>query len=189
MSDPLKKPVKSPRPIARRGMLDPVPLAGASSQARRQAAAILEVLAGVRRPGEAATVLGTSLPRYYQLERRALTGLLSACESVPRGPRLDLSRRISALERENQRLQRECARQQALVRAAERSLGLALPVVKPFAKGKQEPPSGSGSKKHRRPRHPTVRALKAARMLQTEEVGSANGVGPQDAAPFAAQGG
>ena len=42
---------------------------GTSPQARRQAAAILEVLAGVHRPTEAAQVLGTSLVRYYQLER------------------------------------------------------------------------------------------------------------------------
>jgi hypothetical protein len=41
------------------------PLPAASSPAKRQAAAILEVLAGVLRPAEAAQLLGTSLPRYY----------------------------------------------------------------------------------------------------------------------------
>ena len=116
----------------------PAPPSG-TSPARRQAAAILEVLAGVRRPSEAAQALGTSLPRYYQLERRALTGLLSACEPAPRGPRVDLARQLAALERENRRLQRECDRQQALVRMAERSLGLTAPsAVKPPAKGKEE---------------------------------------------------
>jgi hypothetical protein len=184
------KPTRPPRRSARRGMMDPTPLAGASPQARRQAAAILEVLAGVRRPSEAAHVLETSVPRYYQLERRALTGLLTACEPAPRGPRFDLSRRIAALERENHRLQRECDRQQALVRAAERSLGLAMPALKPSAKGKAESPSGTGAKKPRRERRPAVRALKAARVLQTDdEVGAANGVVPQDAAPPVEEGG
>lgn len=138
-----------------------------SAQARRQAAAILEVLAGVRRPLEAAQVLETSLPRYYQLERRALAGLLAACEPVPRGPQQDVSRRLTMLERENRRLQRECDRQQALVRVAERSLGLAMPASKAPAKGSEEKPGANGAKR-RRPRRPTVRALKAARTLQAE---------------------
>jgi hypothetical protein len=147
------------------------------------------VLAGVRRPSEAAAVLGTSLPRYYQLERRALGGLLTACEPTPRGPRLDLSRRITALERENRRLQRECDRQQALVRAAERSLGLAMPAVKPPTKGKEES-GGGGGPKHRRPRRPTVRALKVARTLQGEETEvTSNGLATADAAPGVAEGG
>src|SRR5271154_2108368 len=132
-----------PHGVRRRGTRC-APPAVASSQARRQAAAILEVLAGVRRPSEAAQVLGTSLPRYYQLERRALVGLLTACEPTPRGPRLDLSRRITAMERENRRLQRECDRQQALLRAAERSLGLTMLAVKPSAKGKEESVKGGG---------------------------------------------
>jgi hypothetical protein len=45
---------------------------------KRQAAAILEVLAGARTPTEAATALAVSLPRYYQLESRALEGLVAA---------------------------------------------------------------------------------------------------------------
>src|SRR5579863_10493037 len=115
---------KSPHSVVRRR--GPTPPSG-SSPARRQAAVILEVLAGVRRPSEAAQALSTSLPRYYQLERRALTGLLAACEPAPRGPRIDPARRLAALERENQRLARECDRQRALVRMAERSLGLTAP--------------------------------------------------------------
>lgn len=115
------------RSVRRRRQAYPAPAAGASSQARRQAAMILEVLAGVRRPSEAAQVLEISLPRYYQLEQRALAGLVAACEPAPRGPRVDLTRRIKGLEREKGRLQRECDRQQALVRAAQRTLGLTLP--------------------------------------------------------------
>src|SRR5262245_12040798 len=105
-------PVVKPERRRKRPGTAPTPRGGASPQARRQAAAILEVLAGIRRPSEAAQVLGTSLPRYYQLEQRALAGLVSACEPAPRGPRQDASRQVARLEREKQRLQRECDRQQ-----------------------------------------------------------------------------
>jgi len=54
-------------------------------EARRLAAAVLEVLAGGRTPTEAAEVLGVSPPRYYALEQRALKGLVSACRKRPRG--------------------------------------------------------------------------------------------------------
>ena len=142
-------------------------LPAASSPAKRQAAAILEVLAGVLRPAEAARLLETSLPRYYLWEKRALAGLLAACEPAPRGPRLDLSRQMAALERENRRLRRECDRQQALVRAAERALGLARPsVAKTAAKPKEEAEGSHG--KRRRVRRPTVRALKASQTLRRE---------------------
>jgi hypothetical protein len=156
----------------------------ATSQARRQAAAILEVLAGVLRPAEAARALEVSLPRYYQLERRALVALLAACEPVPRGPRISPSRQLAVLERENQRLRRECDRQQALVRAAERTLGLALPgIVKPSAKAKDQLQGSDGSPR-RRLRRPTVRALKAARTLRAETAGVTS-EGAVDAAAIA----
>src|SRR5436190_1278627 len=60
----------------RRGM--PVPKGG--RVASQVAACVLEVLAGVRTPAEAAGELGVSLPRYYQLEQRALQGLVQGCE-------------------------------------------------------------------------------------------------------------
>lgn len=158
-------PVKPSRRGKRPGTA-PTPKEGASAKARRQAAAILEVLAGVRRPSEAAQVLGTSLPRYYQLEQRALAGLVAACEPAPRGPRQDLQRQLARLEREKQRLARECHRQQALVRVAQRSLGLTLLAVKPGKEPESIPEGNSG--KRRRNRRPSVRALKAARALQRE---------------------
>ena len=158
-------PAKKPR----RPKGGPVTPKGASPQARRQAAAILEVLAGVRRPTEAAEILATSLPRYYQLERRALLGLLAACEPVARGPGVDPLRRVTALERENRQLKRECDRQQALVRATERSFGLVLPVTKSPGKGKQVETPATNGKSRRRARRPTVRALKAVEMLKLPE--------------------
>src|SRR5580658_5780818 len=53
--------------------------------AQRQAAVILEVLAGARTPTQAAAALSVSVPRYYQMETRALRGLVEACEAKPRG--------------------------------------------------------------------------------------------------------
>lgn len=160
---------KPSRPAKRSGSA-PTPRGGASCQARRQAAAILEVLAGVRRPSEAAQALGTSLPRYYQLEQRALAGLVSACEPAPRGPRQDLARQVAKLQREKQRLARECDRQQALVRVAQRCLGLAPPAPAKTS-GKEEQAAGDGATaKRRRSRRPTIRALKAARALEREGV-------------------
>ncbi len=154
---------------ANSGRNPPASLSSSStSQARRQAAAILEVLAGVLRPAEAARALEVSLPRYYQLEHRALVALVVACEPVPRGPQNNPARQMAVLERENHRLQRECDRQQALVRAAERSLGLALPAATKRAANGKEQPQGSNGSPRRRERRPTVRALKAARTLRAE---------------------
>ena len=136
-----------------------------SREAGRYAAAILEVLAGVRTPTDAAVALGLSVPRYYLWEQRALEGLVAACE--PRGVgRISSSRcQIAALEKEIVRLKQECARHQALVRAAQRTIGLAPPPPKPVSK--------AGGKKSRK-RRPTVRALKAVTAIQgrvaTEEV-------------------
>src|SRR5277367_3066829 len=122
-----------------------------SAEAKRLAAAILEVLAGMRGPSEAAKVLGISLARYYQLETRALAGLLAGCEPRRRGGRKGPTE-LSALRQECERLRRDCARQQALVRAAQRTVGLAPPAV-------EEPPASTGSSKKRRKRRPTARAL------------------------------
>lgn len=167
-AEPAKKGPSKPRCKRHSQPLAP---STSSSQARLQTAAILEVLAGLRRPAEAAQALGTSLPRYYQLERKALLGMLSACEPAQRGPRVDPAKQITALERENRRLQRECARQQALVRSVERSLGLAQVVSpkageKPGKNGKEEKPV---SGKRKRKRRPAVRALRAIAGLKIPE--------------------
>jgi hypothetical protein len=104
-------------------------------EARRLAAAILEVLAGARTPAEAAAALGLSLPRYYQLESQALRGLLAACAPKPKGRQPSGVKELSVLRQDNERLRREVGRQQALVRAAQRAVGLAPPLpVKPAGK-------------------------------------------------------
>ena len=105
--------------------------------------------------------LGVALPRYYQLEIRALEGLVAALEPRPKVRQPSPESRIAQLEKSLSESRRECARQQALVRAAERGLGIKPTAVtegKPLGKDK------SG----RRKRRPTVRALKAAKVLAQE---------------------
>jgi hypothetical protein len=108
-----------------------------SREARRLAAAILEVLAGQRTPSEAATVLGLSVTRYYQVESRALRGLLVACEAPGRGRAQNPLKEMIALRRDKECLQREVLRQQALVRAVQRSVGLTPAAPLPAKAGKK----------------------------------------------------
>jgi hypothetical protein len=138
---------------------------GASAEARKRTAAILEVLAGTRTPTAAAEALGVSLPRYYLLEVQALHGMLIACEPRTMGRVASPESALAALRRECEQLRRECARQQALVRAAQRTIGLPPPAVpKPEAHGKK-----------RRRRRPTARALRAVARLQPATVPETTG--------------
>src|SRR5216683_6174572 len=125
-------------------------------EARRQAAAILEVLAGVRTPTEAAEALGMSLPRYYQVESGALRGLVAACAPRPKGRQRSVESAVAALQREIERWRREAARQQALARAAQRAVGLSPPA-----------PVKATGKKNRRRR--VARALGVAASLRRED--------------------
>jgi hypothetical protein len=141
---------------------------GRSPAAKRMAAAILEVLAGARTPSEAARILGLSLPRYYQVETRALNGLLAACESKPKGRQPNPANEAIGLRQENERLKREITRHQALTRAAQRAIGLpsspppAAKTGKPGANGS----NGAPAKKTRRRR--MARALSVAQRLQKD---------------------
>jgi hypothetical protein len=146
--------VKKPRKAAKK----PLGVQGGSSEANRLAVVILEVLAGVRTPTDAADALGVALPRYYQLESRALTGLVAALEPRPIGKQPSLEGRIAQLEKALREANRESLRQQALVRAAQRSLGIK---PSPAIDGKLSDKDVKGRKKRR----PTVRALKAAKAL------------------------
>ena len=131
-----------------------------SRDAKRLAAVILDVLAGSRTPSQAAEGLGLSLPRYYQLEARGLGGLLEACEPRPRGRQVVAVAAEETLRRDNDRLRRELSRQQSLVRLTQRTVGVAPP-----------PPVKVTGK--RKPRRPTVRAMRRAEELREEaKVGS-----------------
>lgn len=133
-----------------------------TAAAKRVAAAILEVLGGIRLPSDAAVALGISLPRYYQLETRALNGLVEACEPRPIGRVRSVESELASAQREIDTLKRDCSRQQALVRLAQRTVGLAAP----------QPPK-PGPKGLRKRRTPTVRALKAVAVLKSGTSGEA----------------
>jgi len=128
----------------------------ASSAARRKAHLILEVLAGVRTPSSAAEELAIPLPRYYQWEDRAVAGLVAALEPRRRGPRRDLAKELESLAAELELSRRECARYEALLRSAQRTIGLA-------AREEPEDERNAGGRKKKRP---TVRALTAIRKLE-----------------------
>jgi hypothetical protein len=155
-----------------------------SPAAKRMAAAILEVLAGARTPGDAARVLGLSLPRYYQIETRALNGLLAACESRPKGRQPNPANEAIGLRRENERLKREITRHQALARAAQRAIGLS-PSPAPTAKERTPGSSGTPVKKTRRRR--MARALSVAQRLQKDNNPVASSAPPAASTPTASQ--
>jgi hypothetical protein len=136
----------------------PLGIQGGSAEANRLAAVVLEVLAGGRSPNDAAEALGVAPPRYYQLEVRALEGLVAALEPRPLGKQPSLEGRIAQLEKALREANRETLRQQAFVRAVQRSLG-----IKPAAV--IDAKSAGRDAKGRKKRHPTVRALKAAKAL------------------------
>src|SRR5262245_36780671 len=135
-----------------------------SRQAKQVAAAILEVLAGARTPQQAAEALTVSLPRYYQLESRALRAVVVACEVRPKGRVRSPASEVAKLKAQNAQLQREVTRQQALVRAAQRSVGLAPPTA---------PPPKTQGKRTRR-RRPVARALSVATRLRQDTAPTEN---------------
>ncbi len=138
---------------------------GNSVEAKRLATAILEVLAGMRTPTQAAQALGMSVMRYYQVEARGVQGLITACESPRRGPQRSVEKEMRTLRREHERLQRELGRQQALARMAQRSIGLSAP----------PPPSPKPGGKKRR-RRPSVRGLRMVEQLRPADGEVAAGV-------------
>jgi len=123
--------------------------------AKRSAAMILEVLAGLRTPSEASTVLGVTTMRYYVLERRALEGMVQALAPRPKGKRRRPEDALAEAGREKVRLEREKGRLQALVRAAQRTMGLPPPPSREKTKGDR-----------RRRRRPQVRAVKVMALLR-----------------------
>ncbi|MDX1648691.1 MAG: helix-turn-helix domain-containing protein [Myxococcota bacterium] len=109
--------------MARSKTTGPAALRG-SKPAKQALVAILEALSGTVGTGEAAERLGISLSRYYQLETRALQGMLASLEPRPRGRRKTAQGEISALQAEKKELEKELRRHRSLLRAAQRSVGL-----------------------------------------------------------------
>lgn len=124
---------------------------------RKQAAVVLEVLAGLRSPEQAAEALGLSLQTYYNLETRALRGLLHGCTPTPPGRTMMLLKQVKSLEVKSATLEKQLGRYQALLRNAQRAAGLSPPV-----------PASAGKSGGRRKRPPAVRALRAVEALQRD---------------------
>ena len=146
--------VVRPSVSSRRRVMN-IPLKGTIEDARRQAAMVLEVLAGVATTTEAAKALSLSLVSYYKLEARALRGLVMGCQPPGRGPRSSPEVEVQRLRKQCRRLQQEVGRYQALVRVTQRAAGL-----------NTVPPAAVKDARGRRKRKPSVRALKAAQTLR-----------------------
>lgn len=131
-----------------------------SSEGKRKASVILEVLGGLRTPTSASTVLGISIQAYYLLEIRALQGLLAAVDAPPgRGGRPSPDGALRRAVADRDRLERELLRAQALLRVAQRSIG--LPPPQPTAKA-----SKGAQGKSKTTRKPTIRGRRAAQALR-----------------------
>lgn len=131
-----------------------------SPQARKQAALVLEVLGGLRTPAQAASAMGVAVNRYYQLETRALQGVVDALEPRPKGRQRKPEDEIAALKKDNARLKNELARTSALLRSTQRTIGV------PAAKKEKNESTKDG--KRRRKRTPRVRALTHLKHLKQE---------------------
>ena len=150
----------------------------APSEAQCLGMVILEVLAGGCTPTEAATRLGLSLPRYYQLEARAVEGLVCACQPKPLGKQPSPDTRLAALEKQLRQVQRECAREQApCAHAAQRRACPCRP--------SRRPPSRRLSRIARDAKNdgPRCRALKAVAILQNQLAGEAAAAIQPDVSP------
>lgn len=136
-----------------------------SAYGRERGAIVLEVLAGSMQVGEAAKRLGVNPPAYYNLENRAIRGLIKACEPSPKGPGENLHKKVRDLEEEIVHLQREVRRYQSLTRAAQKAIGLQMSVEK-AVKPASNKEKGNGTKKRGRPRK--ARGIRAAERLRKE---------------------
>ena len=169
----------------------PTPVS-ASTDARRVAGAILEVLAGVRSITDAAVALGIAPARYYVLEARAVAGLIAACEPRSPGPHSGsgLAAEVDRLRAERDRLRDEAARYQALARIAQTAFGplggavTAAPAVAPALTERQRRATRAAARaptttptavvtKTRKKRVATVRALRLAQRVQQVSAGGA----------------
>jgi hypothetical protein len=139
-----------------------------SDAARRLAALLLEAWSGVRSTQSASDAMGVALPRFYQLEARALQVIVQAMEPRPRGRQRTQESEIIKLKAENVRLRRDVERYQSLYRTSQRALGVA--VATPPAKPDNAVPSG---KRKRGPRKKARGQAVAAVLLGGDMAGGA----------------
>lgn len=143
----------------------PPPEAIATPQARRTAAVLLEVLAGLRATGSAAKELGITPMRFYQIEERAIGGLIAACEPRPSGmpPERRDAVELARLRAQVRQQAQELNQTRSVLRTTRRQLGVASapePVVVRAGK-----PRKDGRPTKAKIRRPTVRALTMVRRL------------------------
>ena len=148
-------------------------LAQTEREARRKAAAILEVLAGARKPSDAAQALGITPMRYYLLEMRAIQGLVKACEPPKLGPKGSPDREAHKLRKQVAYLERERARYAALARLSQRAINLSPPPVK------LKTATGKKARKSK----PPVRAVKLLERLKSSLQEGASAERSEVAAP------
>jgi hypothetical protein len=150
--------VKIRKPARSKHLEGDIELAQLTPDARKHAACVLEVLAGLRSPEQAAEALAISLPTYFNLETRALRGLVHGCTPTPPGRTMVLLKQVRGLESKCAALEKQVGRYQALLRNAQRCAGLLTLPAQP--KGKVP-----GKRKHR----PVVRALRPIEVLQRDQ--------------------
>ena len=146
---------------------------------RKQAAVVLEVLAGVRSPEQACTALGISLPTYYNLETRALRGLIWSCTPEPPGRSLMVARKLRLAELKAAELEKQVQRYQALLRTAQRSVGLVPPEPPKVPTGKPPP----GKRKRKKPTVRAMRAVEAIRRVDPSVMADVAGAVPKNGTP------
>ena len=96
------------------------------------------------------------MPRFLLLGTRAWQALVKAMGPLPRGPRRNPDAEIAALQKQLTRQKQELVRGQSLQRAMRSAMG--IPVAPP-KDAKPEPGK-------RKPKRPSVRALKAVKVLR-----------------------
>lgn len=173
MSNEKKRPPrpKRKRPVKTDRQARQAAVGRASAEARQLAGVILRVLAGELGPGPAAEELGKSPAQYYKLEVRALEGLLQGCEPRPRGRQPNPEQELAQLQSAYAKLERECARMQALVRVLGKTTGGKRKTNSAAAKRVAEKKKPAGPKKGQRGRRkPTVRALRLAAQISDNAV-------------------
>ncbi len=100
--------------------------------------------------------MGVALPRYYVLETRALQALIKAMEPLPRGPGRNPDAEIAALQTALARQKQELVRSQSLQRAMRSAIGITV----------AQPKDARPEPGKRKPKRPSVRALKAVKVLR-----------------------
>ena len=142
-----------------------------SARARAVTVVVLEALSGEVGTTEAAERLGVSLSRYYQLEAKALEGMLKALEPRTKGPQMTPQREIQALQVEKRALEKDLRRHQTLLRAAHRSVGLP-------ARGRKAASSKGRGRAKRGSRGKTV--LETLRKVPDADAGGIDGKAKRD---------